>query len=38
MQQDPLLLVCCGSLLEEDYPWMVPLKAEMMVLLDTIQV
>ena len=30
-------LLRCGSLLEEDNPWMVLLKAEVIVLLDTIQ-
>ena len=30
--------VAVFSLLEEDYPWTVPLEAKMMVLLDTIQV
>ena len=33
----PLFLIRHGSLLEEDYHWMVTLKAEVMVLLDTIQ-
>ena len=36
-QQDPLFVLRRGSLLEEDYPWMVPLKAEIMVLFDIIQ-
>ena len=36
-QQLPLFLLRRGSLLEEDYPWTVLLKAEVMVLLDTIQ-
>ena len=36
-QQIPLFRLRRGSLLKEDYPWMVPLEAEMMVLFDTIQ-
>ena len=36
-QQASRLLLRCGSLLEEDHPWMVLLKAEVTVLLDTIQ-
>ena len=36
-QQTPLFLLRRGSLFEEDYPWIVPLKAEVMVPFDTIQ-
>ena len=37
MHEIPLFLLRRGSLLEEDYPWMVSLKAEIMVFFNIIQ-